>query len=246
MDRIVTIRIQKDEIILRRKEVARALLLHSTGIKSGMVSSLSVEDLTLLFWLYDRIFFNNGFAEGFAGKLKFSISRRMTKSAGITLCPRRIDRIKPEELVIEIRIGVDFFLQYGMLDGSKFVCGIKTENSLEALLLVFEHELCHAVEFITFKKSSCKGKRFKTIAGNIFGHTESYHKLPTNRQIASQKLGLKLGDTVSFDFEGKRLTGILYNINKRATVMVRDRKGQLADKHGNRYSKYYVPLPGLG
>jgi hypothetical protein len=76
----------------------------------------------------------------------------------------------------------------------------------------------------------------------LFGHTESYHKLPTHRQIASQKLGLDIGDTVSFIFEGKRLKGILYNINKSAIIMVPDKNGTMMDSKGNRYSKYYVPL----
>jgi hypothetical protein len=166
----------------------------------------------------------------------------MTKSAGLTLCPKNIDKAKPEELVIEIRIGVDYFFQYGLVEGCKTVCGVKTSDSLEALQLVFEHELCHVMEFIHFKESNCGGERFKAIASNLFGHTESYHKLPTHRQIANQKLGLNIGDTVSFTFEGKRLKGILYNINKRATVMVRNNNGPLVDDKGNRYSKYYVPL----
>jgi hypothetical protein len=132
----------------------------------------------------------------------------MTKSAGLTLCPKNIDKAKPEELVIEIRIGVDYFFQYGLVEGCKTVCGVKTSDSLEALQLVFEHELCHVMEFIHFKESNCRGERFKAIASNLFGHTESYNKLPTHRQIANQKLGLNIGDTVSINFEGKRLKGI--------------------------------------
>ena len=98
------------------------------------------------------------------------------------------------------------------------------------------------IEFIHFKKSNCRGKRFKELANNLFGHTESFHKLPTYRQIANQKLGLNIGDTISFNLEGMRLMGVLYNINKRATVLVQDKNGALIDKQGVRYSKYYVPL----
>jgi hypothetical protein len=214
----------------------------SPNIKDGTISTISTADLKLLFELYDQVFLENWFKESFKGKLKFSLSRRMTKSAGLTLCPKNVDKISPEELVIEIRIGVDFFFHYGLIKGSKSVCGVKTSSSLEALQLVFEHELCHVLEFINFKRSNCSGERFKAIANNLFGHTESYHKLPTHKQIAMQKLGLKIGDTVTFNSEGKRLTGIIYNINKRATVMVRNNKGPLIDKRGNRYSKYYVPL----
>jgi hypothetical protein len=230
------------DIDKKREEVSELLMQRSPNINNETVSTLSTADLNLLFQLYDQVFFENRFGESFKGKLKFSLSKRMTKSAGLTLCPKNINKIEPEKLTIEIRIGVDFFFHYGLVGGKKTVCGIQTNSSQEALLLVFEHELCHVIEFIHFKKSSCKGKRFKTIAGNLFGHTESFHKLPTNRQIANQKLGLKIGDTVSFTSKGKSLTGIIYNINKRATVMVRNHKGPLIDNRGNRYSKYYVPL----
>ena len=113
------------------------------------------------------------------------------------------------------------------------------------MLLVFEHELCHVLEFLLFNKSSCKGKRFKTMANNAFGHTDSYHRLSTNRQIAAREFGFKMGDTVTFEFKERRLTGFLNNINKRATVLVPDKKGSLIDRKGIRYSKYYVPLAKL-
>jgi hypothetical protein len=98
------------------------------------------------------------------------------------------------------------------------------------------------IEFVYFHHSSCRGKRFKDISGNIFGHTSSYHQLPTRRAIAQEKFGFKLGDEVSFIFDGRILVGLLYNINKRAVIMVKDRRGGFADKQGQRYSKYYVPL----
>ncbi|HEX2927484.1 MAG TPA: SprT-like domain-containing protein [Ruminiclostridium sp.] len=231
-----------EAINYKRGEISKQLMLESSNIKNGTISTISTDDLELLFQLYDRLFFENWFKESYKGKMKFSLSRRMVKSAGLTICPKSIDKIAPDKLVLEIRIGVDFFYHYGHIEGRKTVCGIKTTNSLEALQLVFEHELCHVIEFINFKKSNCKGKRFKTIASNLFGHTESYHRLPTQRQIAKQKLGINIGDTVSFNFEGRILTGILYNINKRATVMVRNNGGTMVDNKGNRYSKYYVPL----
>lgn len=226
----------------KREKVSKLFMQKSANIKSGTISTIFITDLKLLFQLYDEIFFENWFKDEYKGKLKFSLSKRMTKSAGLTLCPKNIDIIKPEELVIEIRIGADFFFHYDSVEGGKTVGGVKTTNSLEALQLVFEHELCHVIEFLHFKESNCSRERFKALANNLFGHTESCHKLPTYRQIASQKLGLNIGDNVSFTFEGKKLEGILYNINKRATVMVRDKNGTLMDKDGIRYSKYYVPL----
>jgi hypothetical protein len=242
MSDILNEKLNSRAILNKREEVYRLFAQKSANVSSGAISSISASDLDLLFQLYDEIFLENWFKENYKGKLKFSLSRRMTRSAGLTLCPRNIDKLKEEELVLEIRIGIDFFLHYDSIEGSKTVGGIKANNSLGALQLVFEHELCHVIEFIHFKKSKCSGERFKLLAGNLFGHTESYHKLPTYRQIANQKLGLNIGDKVSFTFQGRRLSGILYNINKRATVMVQDKNGNMLDRYGVRYSKYYVPL----
>lgn len=239
---ILAAKLQGDIIENKRRKISGLLTEKSGNIKSETVSALSAADLDILFGLYDEIFFENWFKQSYKGKLKFSVSRRMTRSAGLTRCPKNIGSIRPEDLVIEVKIGIDFFLHYGMVEGSGMVGGIETGSSLEALQLVFEHELCHVIEFITYGRSSCKGKRFRTIAGNLFGHTESCHKLPTHRQIAFDALGLKIGDSISFIYDGRVLTGVLYSINKRATVMVRDNNGLLADRQGRRYSKYYVPL----
>lgn len=239
---ILGTKLQSGVIENKRRGISKLLMGKSKNIKNETVSALSAADLDILFRLYDEVFFENWFKENYKGKLKFSVSRQMTKSAGLTRCPRNINNIRPEELVIEVKIGIDFFFNYGLVKGSGMVGGIETGSSLEALQLVFEHELCHVIEFILFGRSSCKRESFRKMAGNLFGHTESCHKLPTHRQIAAERLGINIGDTVSFTFEGKKYTGVLYNLKKRAVVMVRDKKGMLADKQGRRYSKYYVPL----
>ena len=245
MPDILSVKWNKEEIESKRKGIIQGLFSDSENIRGNTLRALSVTDLELLFRLYDRVFLESWFRDCFPGRLRFSLSSRMTRSAGLTLCPRNAEKIPLENLVLEIRIGVDFLFHYDMTEGGKAVCGIRTGNSLEALLLVFEHELCHAIEFILFRKSSCKGKRFQTLAGNLFGHTESYHRLPTQKQIAKQQFGLKPGDAVSFFYKERRMAGILYGIRKRATVLVRDQSGPLIDSRGIRYSKYYVPLTQL-
>lgn len=228
----------------KRGKIKKVLFCTSPNVKDENIKKISTSDLELLFRMYDAVFFGNWFSGGYKGKFKFSFSRRMTKSAGMTLCPKTIGKLREEDVTIEIRMGVDFFLRYNETSGGKSVCGIRTGSSLDALMLVFEHELCHAVEFILYGKSSCKVKRFKEIARYIFGHTGSYHALPTHRQIAGINLGLKVGDRVSFNYEGGRYEGVIYAINKRATVFVKDKKGTFKDTRGARYSKYYIP-PGL-
>lgn len=233
------------EILDKRNEIARRLMVLSPNIKSPDITRIAPSDLRLLFDLYDQLFLNGQFFTVFPGKIIFSLSGRLSKVAGKTICLRNMEKIKPADLKLEIRIGTAFLFQFDEINSAKSVAGIPTENSLEALQLVFEHELCHVLEFITWHKSSCRQKRFKTLAQNLFGHTASTHQLPTSRQIAEQKYGFKLGDTVSFSYENRKYEGILYRVNKRATVMVRDKKGTYRDKQGNKYACYYVPLEYL-
>lgn len=236
------IKSEEDLVRLKREKIADAFTRQSEHIKNGNIQTISSQDLRMLFDLYDSIFFKDWFRENFEGKMVFSLSKRMTKSAGATICPKNSHKIKPKDLKLEIRMGINFFFNYDAIQKDKVVSGIRTKNSLEAMQIVFEHEICHAIEFIHYHRSSCKGKRFKELAFNLFGHTESYHRLPSNQQIAFEKLGLKVGDVVQFMIEGKITSGIISNINKRATVMVRDKRGNYRDTKGVRYSKYYVPL----
>jgi hypothetical protein len=226
----------------KRAEVARRLIAVSPNIKDPKLTRIAPSDLKTLFELYNEIFFENRFFQSFGGQMKFSLSRRLTRCAGKTICPKAIGRMKPEEVVIEIRMGVDFFFDFDAVASAKKVNGLLCRNALEAFQLVFEHELCHTIEFINFHTSNCNRERFKTIAKNLFGHLEVYHQLPTARRIIQEKMGLKLGDTVSFMVGNRRLQGLLYRINKRAVVMVKAKNGNFADGEGNRYRKYYVPV----
>lgn len=234
------------EIQAKRLEVAQRLILLSANIKEfTRITRIAPDDLKFLFDLYDEIFLEHQFRKSFQDKLKFSLSSRLSKAAGKTLYPKNMDQLRPGERIIEIRIGTAFLFKYHEIEGDKSVGGIATHTALQALQLVFEHEICHVIEFINFKTSSCKQARFKSLAGNLFGHTESCHKLPTVRQIVQQNYGLKIGDNVIFYYGNQKFEGILYRINQRATVMVRSQHGTHADNRGNRYDKYYVPIEHL-
>ncbi len=242
MNNLITLKNNTHEIIEKRMTIANRLAALSSTINRTSLKEISVKDLEHLFNLYDSIFFQSWFQKSFQGKIKLSCSRKMTRSAGLTLCPKNIKQLKPRELVLEIRIGTDFFMNYNLIEGDKTVCGLKAGSSLEALQLVFEHELCHVIEFILFNRSNCKGALFKEIAGNLFGHTQGVHQLPTYLQIAAERYGLKVGDWVSFQHKGMEIKGIVSGINKRAVVMVKDRQGSYRDSKGLRYTKYYVPI----
>lgn len=244
-EEFMKIEIPADEIKKKRASIASLFIEKSANVKSSYITSISAYDLRILYEIYDKVFLQDWFRRNYKGKMKFSLSGRMTKSAGKTICPKNISSMEPEKVVLEIRIGIDFFLGRGHLATGCNVCGLETGSSLEALLLVFEHEICHALEILLFGKSSCRGERFKKMAANLFGHKESSHKMPTNRQIAQSVFGFSVGDSVSFKYKEKQLRGLLYNIKKRAVVIVPDKNGQLIDREGVRYSKYYVPLKML-
>lgn len=238
------IRYDAADIERRRAEIGDRFKSESENIKSDIVRKISSADLKLLFKLYNEVFFN-GMLNAYRGTLKFSVSSRLSRSAGKTFFPGNIALLKPEQMTAEIRLGAQFFLKYDETNHEKSVGGVVARNGLEALQLVFEHELCHFIEFINYHESSCRKKRFKNMAMSIFGHTESTHRLPTGRQIAAEKYRINIGDAVVFNFGSKKMTGIVNNINKRATVMVKDKKGIYRDRKGNLYSKYYVPLESL-
>ena len=245
MIEVCAIKYSVKEIEQQRAEVAKRLMAVSPNIKSQTIETLANSDLRRLFELYDELFLQHYFANSFKGKIKFSLSPRLTKCAGKTICPKNINRLKPEAITIEIRIGPNFFFEYDAVSSIKMVGGLPTQGALEALQMVFEHELCHVLEFINFYSSKCGQKRFKTIAYNIFGHLNSYHKLPTYKQIVQEKFGLVIGADVSFTHENQMLRGLLYRINKRAVVMVKAKDGIFSDHQGNRYHKYFVPVEQL-
>lgn len=247
MDKSELINIKYDENIIsdKRKLLREEFISISKNIKSGKITSIGEEELKLLFNLYDKYFFNRYFKNNFLGRIKFSLSKRMSKSAGKTIIPGNNIKLPEEKQTYEIRIGVNFLFQYYELKKEKFVVGIKTIDSLHALILVFEHELIHFIEFYIFSRSSCKNSQFKTIANNIFGHNGVYHSLPTSSEIISNNFGLMTGDKVTFIYNKQNKNGVIYRINKRAVVMVSNSRGDYVDKEGKRYSKFYVPLEML-
>ena len=104
-----------------------------------------------------------------------------------------------------------------------------------------EHELVHLIELLLWGKSSCARPRFHSISLRFFGHTENRHKLITPKERAIVKYGIKPGMAVRFRFDGVEHRGVVNRINKRATVLIEDRKGQQYSD-GKHYTKFYVPV----
>ncbi|MBC7765124.1 MAG: hypothetical protein H7Y41_01470 [Hyphomonadaceae bacterium] len=225
-----------------RNQVRTAFLEKSKGVQGNDVTKLSPKDVETLFWLYDALFLSHWITQHLKGKLSFSLSTKMTKAAGKIIYPQKITLMKPEDVKLDIRIATDFFNEYEAVSREKLVNGLPTSDALEALQMVLEHELCHLLELLQFGSTSCAKPCFKQMANSLFGHQSSKHALPTNGEIASEQLGLNIGDVVEFAFEGKACKGILHRIHKRAVVMVFDKKGRFVDNHKNHYTKFLVPL----
>ena len=55
------------------------------------------------------------------------------------------------------------------------------------------------------------------------------------------RFGIQLGMAVRFQFDGIEYKGFVNQINRRATVVVEDRRGE-SYSDGKLYAKFYVPV----
>lgn len=169
------IKYSEEDITMYRDILKDKFKVKSLNINNNYFNNIVPLDLKILFRLYDEVFFKNFCANNNISP-NFSVSKKLSKVAGKTIYMKIKDGdVLKEEY--EIRIGLRFFLDFKENNADSKVCGVKVNDSLEALLYVFEHELCHLLEFYTYKSSNCKRKRFQEISRNIFNHKGIYHEL---------------------------------------------------------------------
>ena len=198
------------------------------------VASLKSTTLFAVLERYDKLFLN-GYLSRAYGQIDVTLSSRLTSSAGKFIYARN-----PSQRLqhAEIRMSSDFLFRLN--EGPFTLNGLSVATPQEAFLVVFEHELCHAIEAALYG-STGHSKRFLALANGLFLHTTTTHSLPTRKQVAAQD-GLSVGMRASFPYEGKQLSGLVTYIGKTATVMVPALRGAYRDKMGRRYTKYRVPL----
>ncbi len=242
---MINIKYDLNTIDEKRALIKNKLFERSANIKSEDFNRISEEDLYILYELYDEIFLNGWFKQNFKGNIKFILSRQLTRSAGNTKTGKNIAQLKPEDIKFEVKISVNHLINFNKVDRRKYAGGIEAHSVTDGLMLVFEHELCHVIEFLLCCKSSCRKKPFKDLIFNLFGQTESTHELVGADELNALKFGLKPGDNVCFKYNGKRMNGFIQRINKRATVMCPDKNGRYIDKSGRRYKKYYASPESL-
>ena len=225
------------EILHRRAMVLAALCASDEGFCAVPVASIRKQTLAQMLRLYDQLFFS-GFLCHAYGRIDVTLSQRLTSSAGKFMYARSgASRLSHAE----IRMSGDFLFRLNK--GPFLLNGLSVATPQEAFLVVFEHELCHAVENALFG-STGHSSRFLSLAHGLFGHTDTRHSLPTRMQEAASE-GLTPGAKVCFWYQGGVLNGIVTYVGKTATVMVEDRGGAYRDRQGRRYTKYRVPLEHL-
>lgn len=224
-----------------QREIFDEVLVGSEYIRQPDFESIHPRDLRFLYAAYDDRFLDGLCRRAVEpGEVTFRLSRRMTRAAGTTTYSRSRAGVPLYEIGVSVSLLFDGF---GPGDRNVTVAGLPCSNRLEALQRVFEHELVHLVEFVAWRKSNCRAKRFETIAKGLFGHREYTHHLITRRERAAD-MGIRVGSLVTFDWEGKPLTGRVNRITKRATVLVEDPRGRRYSD-GRRYFKFYIPLSML-
>jgi len=230
-----------EEISARTARIHAVVLSKSQYITDPNLTSIHPADLELLFAEYDAKFFNGQIKETLGNTpLHFGLSKRMTRSGGKTTC--YTDRTSGGR---RYGISVSTAILFGCFDGEDHrpitASGIVCRDRLEALQRVMEHELVHLIEVLLWDKSSCSRPRFYSITRRFFGHTENKHLLITPQEKAIVQFGIQPGMVVRFRFDGVEHQGVVNRINKRATVLVEDQRGE-PYSNGKRYAKFYVPV----
>ena len=221
-------------------EKRRLILSHLKAGDDGFctipIRSIRQSTLDSMLREIDRAYLAGFLARAYPG-LPVTLSSRMTSAAGKFIYRKR----QPRCADAEIRMSSDFLFRLGQ--GPFSLNGLTASSPQMAFLVVFEHEVIHAVEFALYGRTD-HAARFKSLAFGLFGHTDIRHSLPTRAQEQAER-GIAVGSRVRFTAQGRALSGIVSYIGKTATVMVPSAFGSYSDRRGNRYVKYRVPLPML-
>jgi hypothetical protein len=246
--RLSSLQHSPEEIERKSRAIRVRALDGSRYLQSANFTKISAKDLRRLFEMYDAEFFDGILREMLRAdcdeRIAFRLSPRMTSAAGKTTRWRKRKQ-EPDCLRewLEFEIAISTTLLFGNFGEDRrasIVAGIECQDRLEALQRIFEHELIHLAEMLGWGSSSCSQPNFHAMSKRIFGHNAFQHQLATPRQTAAQRHNVHVGGRVEFVFEGRRYSGIVRRITKRASVLVEDPAGALYSD-GRRYRTFYVP-----
>jgi hypothetical protein len=186
--------------------------------------------LTDMFALIDQYFTGGTFSAYARGStINFEFSENMTSSGGNCSFRNCIHNLK---IASKIMRGITpETVQRQTLQAN----GIPVHDRLDALLVVFEHELVHLMISISgFPDTSSHGPLFKALALNLFGQTTATHGLIVTPQAEIPRSGsstptrppgsvspseLQVGQTIRYKGKNGIVTGIIMKLNpKRARI----------------------------
>jgi len=233
-----------ETISRRTTQIHATVLSKSKYLHIPNFTTIHPDDLALLFAEYDVQFFGGLVKETLGTTpLRFRLSKRMTSSGGKTA---RYTDMSTGRAWYEISASATML--FGCFTGEDHrpitTSGITCRDRLDALQRVMEHEVVHLIEMLLWGKSSCSQPRFHSITLRFFGHTQSRHDLITPKEKALVRFGVRPGVKVRFRFDGVEHSGVVNRINKRATVLVEDQRGERYS-NGRHYRKFYVPIQML-
>lgn len=224
----LSLSIPKEELTLKRRAIKTEFIstCSSFNIKANKIRP---DHVASLFSKYDNVFFDNKLSERLHNRISFACSTRMTKTGG------KVTRKNSENtyiLTVSEPLVTKSILseQNGVL-----VNGLECHDSLDAMMGIIEHEIIHIIEFEYCGKSSCGKKRFKTLAHNIFGHTDTKHNLRLTPANGTPLKKVAIGTQVQFEHSNNVYTGVVSRVTKRATVV-------LDASCNKKYKKMYVPI----
>jgi hypothetical protein len=238
---VETTTLDAEKISASTAHIHAVVLNKSKYIDVANFTKIHPADLELLFTEYDNEFFDGQIKKTLGTiPLQFGLSKRMTRSGGKTACYTDITSSRRR---YEISVSTTVLFESFDDDDHRPITasGIICRNRLDALQRVMEHELVHLIEMLLWDMSSCSQSRFHSITRRFFGHTENMHRLITPKEKAIVKFGVQPGMVVRFRFDGVKHEGVVNRINKRATVLVEDPRGE-PYSNGKRYAKFYVPV----
>ncbi len=229
----VTFPSSNEEILRLRAQILSHLCTMDKGFAALPVRSIEPGTLDAMLSEYDTLFFQGALRDAY-GTLSVTLSSRLISAAGKFVYARSKNKRLTKA---EIRMSSDFLMR--LSQGPYSLNGLTVNTPQEAFLIVFEHELCHALETALYGETG-HGARFLSLANRFFGHTSTTHSLPTRKAQAAQS-GILVGSRCSFCYKGHILTGQITYVGKTATVMVQSATGEYRDRFGRRYTKYRVP-----
>jgi hypothetical protein len=236
------------EVAQRTTAIRDALLRQSRCLGQPNFQRIGVDDLELLFRLYDQHFFGGWLEQAVQAKTSRQVAMRlsstMTRAGGKTFKYRR-RTIAGDACNYEIAVASRLlFMTFGEPSRDVTIGGLPCRDRLDALQRIMEHEIIHLVELLSWDESSCSAKRFKILAARIFGHCGTTHDLVTPSEYAAKEHGIKVGGMVQFYAEGRPIVGHVNRVHRRATVLVESAAG-MPYSDGKKYQKFYVPLKML-